>query len=127
MLSATAKYAISAMTHLASKDREKFFSVETLAAEVDVPQQYLAKIMKTLAGSGIIEARRGPTGGIRIAKSRNPLTLLNVCEALNEPIARDACFMGRDKCNAKDQCIFHKDWAGLRDQIREFLGSVELG
>ena len=71
------QYALYAVLHLAS-DADKKFSTADIAASYDISIHHLAKVMRTLVRSGLIESVRGVGGGYRFAGNIRRTTLWDV-------------------------------------------------
>ena len=80
-LSNTTGHAIRALACLAGC-RNPPASIKELALCAEVPQAYLAKIVKKLNDSGIIESRRGSKGGIWLARPAKLISLWEISVAL---------------------------------------------
>ncbi len=76
-LQKASRYALYAVLHLAS-DPDKQRSTADIAAEYDISIHHLAKIMRTLVRSGLIESVRGVGGGYRFAGNVRRTTLWDV-------------------------------------------------
>lgn len=106
MLTQTAEYALRAAVLLA-QDPTQFVPAATLAAAAGVPPPYLSKLLGALARAGLVEARRGPGGGARLAFDPESLSALDVVEAV-EPLARiRECPLGRAEHGTR-LCALHR-------------------
>ena len=86
MLSQTVEYALRAVVQLASIAPEA--STTTALAEVTrVPAAYLAKVLQALVKAGIVASQRGASGGVKLAKPAEKLTILDIVNA-TDPIQR---------------------------------------
>ena len=95
MISLTTEYALRAMVYLA---REPGRSATTgrIAAGTQVPAKYLRRVMRTLAMSGLVEAKRGPDGGHTLARPPAEVTVLDVIKALGHRRCVCPCLLCRD-------------------------------
>lgn len=121
MISLTTKYAVRALEHLASHSREEFTSVKMLADETGIAAPYLSKVLKSLAAKELIESKKGLNGGVRLLRNGPPLTLYAIAYCLDDPVARESCFLSRQGCDSANACAFHSRWADLRVRILKFL------
>ena len=78
-LQKASQYALFAVLHLAS-DPEKQFSTADIADSYGVSIHHLAKVMRTLVRSGLIESVRGVGGGYRFAGNIQRTTLWDVIQ-----------------------------------------------
>jgi Rrf2 family protein len=76
-LQKASRYALYAVLHLAG-DPDKQHSTADIAEEYDISVHHLAKIMRTLVRSGLIESVRGVGGGYRFAGNVRRTTLWDV-------------------------------------------------
>ncbi len=76
-LQKASRYALYAVLHLATEPGKQFSTAE-IAESYDVSIHHLAKVMRTLVRSGLIESVRGVGGGYRFAGSLRRTTLWDV-------------------------------------------------
>ena len=124
-LSNTTGHAIRALACLAGY-RNPPASVKYLATCADVPQAYLAKIVKKLNDAGIIESRRGSRGGIWLARPAKLISLWEISVALEGDDVLSPCLLGSDCCNHDCGCPTHDFWVKNREAIRKELQKTKL-
>ncbi len=76
-LQKASRFALYAVLHLASEPGKQFSTAE-IAESYDVSIHHLAKVMRTLVRSGLIESVRGVGGGYRFAGNLRRTTLWDV-------------------------------------------------
>ena len=81
MISQSAEYALRVTVCLAANPGVPMTTVQ-LAEATDVPQFYLAKLMRTLVEAGLASSRRGINGGFQLARDPASLTLLEVIQTV---------------------------------------------
>ena len=86
MFSQTVEYALRAVVHLADQAPEGR-TTEQIAAITKVPKPYLSKVLQSLVRAGVVQSQRGIGGGIKLVKTPQQLTILEVVNAV-EPIGR---------------------------------------
>lgn len=86
MISQTAEYALRAIVYLADND-DAAHTADKLSGATQVPAGYLAKILQSLAKSGLIRSQRGPYGGFTLERPKTELTVYDVINAI-DPIRR---------------------------------------
>jgi Rrf2 family protein len=124
-LSQTTGHAIRALACLASHENPPVFS-QDIAESADVPQAYLAKILKKLNDAGIIESKRGYKGGVWLARPPRHITLLQISEALDGEEFISSCLLGAEFCSDERNCPTHKFWKKNRQLIRKELAKTTL-
>ena len=126
VLSQAAKYALRAAVHLAHTPQEQAMS-RTMADELGVPAQYLAKVLQDLARAGVLQSTRGRGGGFRLARPANDIHLLEVVEALDGPrFAEEGCVLDLPECSEEDPCPLHSQWKEIKASLLKTLGETTL-
>jgi Rrf2 family protein len=124
-LSQTTGYAIKALGCLTAPGVEWQF-IADVARCTGVPRAYLAKIMNSLARQGLVTARRGPSGGIALARPATDISLLSIVEAVEGKEWLGPCLLAIDECALGHGCPTHGFWNSMREQIREKLQLTTL-
>lgn len=86
MFSQTVEYALRAVVSLADQAPQPR-TTKQIARITRVPLAYLSKVLQGLVRHGIVASQRGVGGGVRLNRSPEDLTLLEVVDAV-EPIQR---------------------------------------
>jgi Rrf2 family protein len=99
-----------------------------LAGAVDVPRNYLGKILHDLVRAGILKSTRGKHGGFQLAVPAHQLPLIRVVGLFDE-IGREQrrCLLGRPECSDGDPCPVHSRWKECADQVQRFFGETTVG
>lgn len=127
MLSTTSQYALRALCHLARQSGGAVLGRD-LAQSVEIPANYLSKVLLTLRNAGLVDTNRGSGGGYRLRKPANEIHLIDVVE-LFEEISRTkpSCFLGRTRaCSEMTPCTAHSTLRGLLAAYLGFLISTPL-
>jgi Rrf2 family protein len=95
--------------------------VKEIAEACGIPAAYLAKIINTLARKGIVHTQRGIGGGVTLARDARSITLLDLCEAMDDPITERRCFLGTAGCSDERACPAHRFWTAHREKELAFL------
>ena len=99
-----------------------------LAQSVEIPANYLSKVLLTLRNAGLVDTTRGSGGGYRLRRPANDIHLIDVVE-LFEEISRTKppCFLGRTRsCSETKPCTAHSSWKTLQAAYLGFLVSTPL-
>jgi Rrf2 family iron-sulfur cluster assembly transcriptional regulator len=124
-LSNTAGHAIRALACLAGCKNPPA-NIRDVAECADVPQAYLAKIVKKLNDSGIVESKRGNKGGIWLARPPKLISLLDISLALDGEDFLGRCLLGTEYCSDERACPTHKFWVKNKEMIRKELDRIKL-
>ncbi len=126
MLSRTAEYALRATVYLAIHRGLDAVRVSDLARGLDIPRNYLSKILHALARQGIVESARGPGGGFRLTTTPAGTSLLEVVAVFDDISARRSCILGRAECNDANPCPLHGRWEVVSEQVAAFFRDTSL-
>ena len=119
LLSKTAQYALRTMSLLAA--HEDRLTVRELALSVDAPQPYLARIVMNLANVGLVDARRGPGGGLKLGRVANKISLMEIVSCFDGDSLFEDCFLGLPGCGEHHaKCPLHGEWGSIRKQIHQW-------
>ncbi len=82
-LSEGVEWTVHCCSLLAGLPKEAALPAKKLAEFFDVPEHYLAKHMQQMSNAGIVQTKKGPGGGYRLAKPAEAITLLAMVEAID--------------------------------------------
>ncbi len=125
-LSPAAELAVRGVVVLAEYYGQGPTTLKNICAERDLPRQYLVKLFSLLAKADIITAVRGKRGGYILSRDPDEITLLEVIEAIEGPIALNFCQYTPPKCDEVD-CPIRPVWADLQKTVRDRLGAMKIG
>lgn len=92
--------------------------VRELAAKIEVPEQYLAKVLSQLVRKKFVNSTKGPKGGFSLAVDPKTVTLYRIMAATDSLTAlEDECVMGLRFCSAEAPCAFHDNWLKFKEQV----------
>jgi len=123
-LTQAADYATRAVLHLSVTDGERRCDCDTIAQAQAIPMSFLAKILQRLTAAGIILSFKGSCGGFVLARPAESITLLEVIQAVDGPIALNKCLLGNRSCDRQDSCPFHPIWNDLQTSLQDCLRQV---
>lgn len=117
-----ADYSIRAVLHLArhwgEPGRQK---AKAISEAVSIPAAYLPQVLTTLVKEGIVSSDPGPNGGYVLAREPAKITLLQVVEASEGPIASTECVLRGGVCMRDNRCAVHDSWYGAQQALRDRL------
>jgi Rrf2 family transcriptional regulator, iron-sulfur cluster assembly transcription factor len=125
-LTMTGEYAVRAMLHLASLPPGKTVQIADIAKEWDVPEVFLRKIITQLSRGGLVASFRGKGGGVALSREATTITLLDVIECIEGPLALNACLTNPLVCHRIPFCAVHSLWHEAQAKIREVFTSRSL-
>ena len=86
-ISRSTAYALLAVGYVARHHDKKVTLSQDISKEYDIPLEYLLKILQQLVRANVLRSKRGPRGGFSLARAANKLTMLQVLEAVDGPMA----------------------------------------
>lgn len=119
-----ADYAIRAVLFLAKNTGNQRSSTSLIARSQEIPASFLAKIISQLSLAGIIHTSRGAKGGVSLARDPGEISLLDVVEAIDGPVALNQCTADRPTCKRKESCPMQYVWCEAQDELLQRLGST---
>ena len=127
-LSHLADYAVVLMTAAARRDVGDRLSATVLSADTGVPLPTAQKLMGQLAGAGLLSSVRGAGGGYTLARPADAISLAEIIEAIEGPIALTQC-SGSDEpseCALDAHCRVKPHMGIVGRAVRGALGAVSL-
>jgi len=118
-LSKTSKYAIQILGFMAQNIDSKYSS-KSLSQKLNIPYQYLAKIMTKLKKNDFVSSTRGKYGGFSISKPIKEIKLIDVISIFDD-IELQNCMLTDDVCNPENVCILHEEWKKPKCAIDNFF------
>jgi len=120
-----ADYAIRAIHYLAKIDPNQRAATSQIAEDKSIPPSFLAKIISQLSIAGLIHTSRGARGGVSLARPPAEISVLDVVEAIDGPIALNECtFTSVSTCPFGDDCPIRDLWVDTQNELVERLRST---
>lgn len=120
------EYGTRGVLHLAKLPPNSVVLVSEIAAAEELPESYLAKIFQYLAKEGIVRSHRGAKGGFSLARSADQITLREVIEAIEGPIALYRCLHPFEGCERAGDCAIYTVIAQAQAQLVAVLDGTTL-
>ncbi len=124
MLNQTAIYAIRAMGFIASQDTGNPILTSLIAKEMDIPHNFLSKILNRLAQADLIHTTRGRRGGVKLARPGSEIFLHDVVSLFMKIDDNKQCFLGLHKCDGS--CGLHLRWRIISEQFEKMRNDTTI-
>ena len=122
-----ADYAVVMMTAAARRPASARLSATELAEETGVPLPTAQKLMQRLAAHGLLVGTRGAGGGYALARPVSAISLADIVEAVEGPIAMTQCADGvNHDCILDAHCRVKPHMGVVGEKVRGALGAVSL-
>jgi FeS assembly SUF system regulator len=125
-LSHLADYAVVLMTAAARRPAGERLSATELSADTGVPLPTTQKLMGQLAAAGLLDSARGAAGGFSLSRPATEISLADIVEAVEGPIAMTVCSEGRTDCALDAHCRVKPHMGVVGNAVRGALGAVSL-
>jgi FeS assembly SUF system regulator len=125
ILSKLADYGVIVATHLATNP-ERQETAAAVAGATRLPQATVAKLLKALAHAGLVTATRGATGGYRLARTSNAISVAEVVAAIDGDIGMTQCSIHAEDCDRTGYCPTRPHWAAINRAVGTALAAVTL-
>ena len=128
------EYGTRAMLFLASLPDGITTSFREIARQMDIPEEFLAKILKTLVKSKLVKSVRGSHGGYSLAVPASQVSFLEVIEAVEGPISVNVCTEkdhGAERpshggCHFTASCTMFSVWSLGQERMLEVYRNTRL-
>jgi Rrf2 family protein len=117
------------MTELAKAYGGPPLSLTEIARRETMPLAYLEQLVAPLRRAGVVEGTRGLHGGYRLARDPQAVTVLEIVELMEGPVAPVEC-LAEDyqpgSCSREPECLSRPLWGRLQQAVNEVLGGTTL-
>ncbi|KJS17562.1 MAG: transcriptional regulator [Peptococcaceae bacterium BRH_c4b] len=117
-------YAMRAILYLSGLPYGQVIEAKLISEEERIPIRFLLKILRLLIQANIVQSHRGVNGGYSLAKPASAITMLDVVEAVEGPIAINRCLHSPEECNKffSKHCPVHEALFEMQECMKEHLG-----
>lgn len=119
-------YGLRAMIFLASQPPERVVPFREIARRMDVPEDFMAKILKILVAKKMVLSTRGAHGGYQLAHAPCDISMLDVIEAVEGPVKVNVCQDNHDACRLSKACSMYSVWKLGQERMLEVYRAATL-
>jgi Rrf2 family protein len=123
------EYGTRAMAFLASLPEGLTTSFREIARKMDIPEEFLAKILKTLVKAKLVRSTRGAHGGYNLARAATQISFLDVIEAVEGPVSVNLCTEQSHEgegCRFSGACSMYSVWREGQQAMLEVYRHTRL-
>src|SRR5262245_51769145 len=118
-------YATGLLSTLAERPAAIHSAVELAeGARLELPT--VSKVLKILAHAGLVESFRGQSGGYRLARAPERITVAEIVAAMEGPFGMTECVAHQGQCHHEPHCGVRGNWHHISRVIEQALHSVTL-
>jgi Rrf2 family iron-sulfur cluster assembly transcriptional regulator len=127
-LTAKARVAVTAMADIAAFGHGDPVSLRDVAERQVLSLAFLEQVFAKLKRAGLVESRRGASGGYVLTRPPQEVSLSEVVAAVDETVRTTACQPGTAVgCTGTSaRCLTHGLWRELDGHIETFLAQRTL-
>jgi Rrf2 family protein len=111
---------------MAASENNMVYPAEEISRKLKIPKEFISKILQSLTESGIIESKKGKSGGFKLAKHPSKIKLIDIVDAIDGLESFNSCVLGFPECSPDKPCPVHDQWGSLRTKAYEMLSSETL-
>lgn len=120
------EYGIQAILFLATQTEDCVCPAEEISKKLNIPKEFISKILQSLTESGIVESKKGKLGGFKLAMHPSNIKLIDIVEAIDGLESFNSCVLGFPECTPEKPCPVHDQWGELRAKALEMLSSETI-
>jgi Rrf2 family protein len=119
-------YGLQLMVALARETENRLLATATLSERLNIPLPFLHQIGHVLMQAGLIKALPGPKGGLRLSRSAESITILNVVEAIEGKVELNPNPMKVNRMVLDSGDNIAPVWEDLQSKILNYLDGITL-
>lgn len=126
-LSKRCVYGLRATIYVAAYGQARpFIPIREVAQKLDISFFFLTKILQQLTANGLMEASRGPRGGVALGRDAEQRSVMDVVETLDGRGQMKACILGLAACSHRRPCPIQVAWSRQRATLFAVLEHTTL-
>lgn len=125
-LSTKVRYAVRAMIELALNYERGSLQLKEIARRQEISEKYLEQIMRQLRTHGYVNSKKGSYGGYFLARPPGEITVYDLVQAMEGPLALITCIDDPQLCSRANLCAAHDFWSRFNDKIARELSTTTL-
>src|SRR4029079_9021100 len=129
-LSVRGEYALRALLVLGLNYDQPVVRIQTISDQQNIPTRFLAQILNDLKSAGVVQSKRGVSGGYRLARPPEEITLAVVIRHIEGALAPVSCVSERfyEKCYGPDdkRCAIRSVMKEVREGVVKIVERVTV-
>ncbi len=125
-VSTKGRYGLRLLLDIALHQEYGAVNLNEIAQRQEISHKYLWQVINPLKAGGIVRVTRGAKGGYVLARPAERITLCDVLELLEGPVALVDCVISPGSCDRNGDCITREVWSELTIVIKNALRGFTL-
>ncbi|MCR5732444.1 MAG: RrF2 family transcriptional regulator [Sphaerochaetaceae bacterium] len=122
LVSTKGRYALRALVDMAEHSDEGLVSLRDISIRQDISLKYMESIARELVNAGLIEGFRGKSGGYKLSRSPEAITVLEVLDVTEGTVSPVNCVDScSPDCQRKDDCRSLPMWNELNGLLEDYF------
>lgn len=119
-------YGVRTLVFLAQRTTRRYVPASEIARSQHIPEPYLLRVCSELQKAGLIESRRGPSGGHKLARPADKITVADVVTSLDQSLAPTDCVEEPEECRLSGACSQREMWVDVERMLVDHLTGVQV-
>jgi len=119
-------YGLRVLMHLAKAPTPEPISASEIAEQQKIPEAYLHHVLSDLQAGGMLESRRGPSGGHMLARPAKEITVADVFMSFDRSLAPLDCVDSPEDCTLSGACSQRELWSDVERVLLERLRETRV-
>ena len=119
-------YAVRAALDLARHAGGESRKAREIAVSMDIPRDFLKRILSELVSQGLLTSTAGSNGGYRLSRPPEDISLLDIVEPAERLLTPDTCVLRGGPCDWSGVCAIHDTWCLAQKAFAETLDATNL-
>lgn len=125
-ITAKSRYALRVLMDVAQSEGKSPRSIGHVAEAQSISEKFVSRIVIPLRRAGLLATVRGVNGGLRLARFPDKITLLDIVEAMDGPLALVHCLSRPGVCPKQGKCAAENAWGAANEALAASLRGITL-
>ena len=125
-LTAQTRYALRILLDLAANGGNAPRPIKEIAASQGISEKFIARIVVPMRRAGLLASARGVRGGLLLGRFPEKISLLDILEATDGPLAIATCLARPGTCPRQGRCAAECAWRRVNDALADTLRAIPL-
>ncbi len=119
-------YGIVIMTQIADMDQNMVHTAREISEDTRIPLPTVTRLLKTLSSNGLLDSQRGSQGGYSLSRSSEDISVADIIESFEGPIALTECSTNACECSYETKCSMEEPWQKITNTVKNALEGISL-
>jgi Rrf2 family protein len=129
-LSVRGEYALRALLVLGMNYDQSVVRIQTISDQQNIPKRFLEQILNDLKSAGVVQSRRGASGGYQLSRRPEEISLAVIVRHIEGALAPVSCVSERfyEKCTCPDEsrCPIRSVMKDVREAVVKIMEQTTI-